>query len=78
MKTITLTYPTYKTVTINVAELPLKYKEWLKAVFTDDEDRTDAQWDLAENHNFFPGIIEDVTGDIIHPWTDVAIENYEV
>ena len=78
MKTITLSYPVYKTVTIDVTKLPVKYRKWLDAVFTDDNDRTDAQWYLAEEYNFYPGIIEDVTGDIIPPWTDVDIEGYEV
>lgn len=77
MKNITLSYTIYKTATINVKELPWKYKEWLEAVFTYDEDRTDEQWDLAEDNNFFPEIIKEATGDIIDPYDDIDIENYE-
>ena len=77
MKSITLSYTVYKTTTINVKELPLKYKEWLEAVFTDEDDRTDEQWDLAEDNNFFPEIIKEATGDIIDPYDDIDIEDYE-
>lgn len=78
MKTITLSYPTYRTVTIDITKLPLKYREWLDTVFTDDKDRTDEQWHFAEENNFYPEIIKEATGDTIHPWTDVDIEDYEV
>ena len=54
MKSITLSYTVPKTITINVKELPWKYKEWLEAVFTDEDNRTDTQWDLAEENNFYP------------------------
>ena len=67
MKTITLTYTVPKTITVNVKELPWKYKKWLEAVFTDEDNRTDAQWDLAEDNYFYPEIIREVTGDIIDP-----------
>ena len=78
MKSITLTYPTYRTTTtINVTELPAKYRKWLEAVFTDEDDRTDAQWDLAEEHNYYPEIIRLVTGDIVDPYDDIDIEDYE-
>ena len=77
MKSITLSYTVPKTITINVEELPWKYKEWLEAVVTDDEDRTDEQWDLAEDNNFFPEIIKEATGDIIDPYDDIDIEDYE-
>ena len=77
MKTITLSYTVPKTITINVEELPWKYKEWLEAVFTDEDNRTDEQWDLAEDNNFFPEIIKEATGDIIDPYDDIDVEDYE-
>lgn len=77
MKSITLSYPTYKTSTIDVKKLPLKYRKWLEAVFTDEDNRTDAQWDLAEEHNYYPKIIELATGDIVDPYEDIDVENYE-
>ena len=77
MKSITLSYTVPKTITINVEELPWKYKEWLEAFFTDEDNRTNAQWDLAEDNNFFPEIIKEATGDIIDPYDDIDIEDYE-
>lgn len=77
MKSITLSYTVPKTITINVKELPWKYKKWLEAVFTDEDNRTDTQWDLAEENNFYPEIIREVTGDIIDPYEDIDIEDYE-
>ena len=77
MKSITLTYPTYKTATINVRKLPAKYRKWLEAVFTDEDDRTDAQWDLAEEHNYYPEIIRLATGDIVDPYEDIDVDDYK-
>lgn len=76
MKTITLTYTVPKTITVNVKELPWKYKKWLEAVFTDEDNRTDAQWDLAEENNFYPEIIRLATGDIVDPYEDIDVEDY--
>lgn len=77
MKSITLAYPTYKTTTIDVKKLPLKYRKWLEAVFTDEDDRTDAQWDLAEENNFYPEIVKLATGDTVAPYEDIYVEDYE-
>lgn len=77
MKSITITYPVYKTTTIDIKKLSMKYRKWLDAVFTDDDDRTDAQWYLAEKYNFFPEIIQEATGDIVDPYDDIDIDKYE-
>ena len=77
MKSITLTYPIYRTTTINVKKLPVKYRKWLEAVFTDDDDRTDAQWDLAEEDNYYPEIIRLATGDTVSPYVDIDVDDYE-
>lgn len=77
MKSITISYPVYKTVKIDVTKLSLKHRKWLKAVFTDEDDRTDAQWDLAEDNNFYPAIIKEATGDIIDSYADIDIEDWE-
>lgn len=77
MKTITLTYTVPKTITVNVKELPWKYKKWLEIWFMEEEDRTDEQWDFFDNGPGFHGIIEEVTGDIVDPYNDIEIEDYE-
>lgn len=58
MDTITLEYGTVKKRTIEVKTLPKKWQKWLKAWYTDEDDRTDAQWNEAEAHTFEEMLME--------------------
>ena len=75
MNTITLGYPIYKEVTIDVKKLSAKNKEWLKAWFTDEDERTDKQWNLVESNRFL-NIIKEATGDAVDSFFDIDIIDY--
>lgn len=77
MKSITLTYPAYKTVKIDISRLSDKNKKWLEAWFTEEEDRTDEQWDLVEEEVRFNKIIEEATGDFVPENEEIDIEDCE-
>lgn len=52
MKTITLSFHKQK-VTIAVNKLKKEDKDFIKAFLTDDDERTNKQWDLVEKNSFY-------------------------
>lgn len=75
MKTITLDYNGTRRKTINVKELPAEWQKWLEAWHTDDDDRTDAQWDEVEAHTF-EEMLEEVFGEEVCP-ESVEVWDYQ-
>ncbi len=51
MKTITLSFHKQK-VTIAINKLKKEDKDFIKAFLTDDDERTNKQWDLVEKNSF--------------------------
>lgn len=75
MKSITLTYVTTKTVTLDYKKLAPKDKKFIQAWLKEDGERTPQEWDLVER-NDFSKIIKKYTGDNTR-WWDVEVERVD-
>ena len=75
MKSITLSYVTNKTVTLDYKKLAPKDKKFIQAWLKDDEERTPQDWDLVEKNNFSK-LIKKYIGDNTH-WWDIEIERID-
>lgn len=75
MKSITLSYATTKTVTLEYKKLAPKDKKFVQAWLKDDEERTPQDWDLIEKNNFSK-LIKKYIGDSTH-WWDIEIERID-
>lgn len=75
MKSITLSYATVKTVTLEYKKFAPKDKKFIQAWLKDDDERTPQDWDLVEK-NDLSKLIKKYVGDNTYPW-DVDVESID-
>lgn len=75
MKSITLSYVTNKTVTLDYKKLAPKDKKFVQAWLKDDEDRTPLDWDLVQR-NSLSNLIKKYIGDDVY-WWDINVESID-
>lgn len=75
MKSITLSYLTTKTVTLEYKKFAPKDKKFIQAWLKDDEERTPQDWNLVEK-NDLSKLIKKYIGDNVLPW-DVEVESID-
>lgn len=75
MKSITLSYVTNKTVTLDYKKLAPKDKKFVQAWLKDDEDRTPLDWDLVQR-NSLSNLIKKYIGDDVY-WWDIDVKSID-
>lgn len=75
MKSITLSYVTNKTVTLDYKKLAPKDKKFVQAWLKDDEDRTPLDWDLVQR-NSLSNLIKKYIGDDVY-WWDIDVKSVD-
>ena len=50
---------------IEINEIPDRWVEWFEAWDSDEDERTDEQWDLVDKHTW-EEVLADITGEDIH------------
>lgn len=75
MKSITLSYVTNKTVTLDYKKIAPKDKKFVQAWLKDDEERTPQDWDLVEKSDLSK-LIKKYVGDNVR-WWDVEVERID-
>lgn len=52
MKEVTFEFSMRMTKTVRISELSKKWQQFIEAWFKDEDDRTDADWDIVEENSF--------------------------
>ena len=74
MKSITFSYLTQKTITIKYKNFSPKDKKFIQALFKDDEDKTEEDWDLVEENDLIDLILKYANDDNVY---EVEIESID-
>lgn len=59
---------------ITIDSIPYKYRDFFNAWFKDEDDRTDEDWDLLEQHSF-EEMFSHITGETV---VDVDIDDFDL
>lgn len=76
MKKIVVSYDIRQMVEIDVDKLSSSAKEFLKAFYKDDEDKTDEDWDIMESFSWYD-VIGEVTGEDESLMSEIELESFE-